>query len=128
MADETMGWYPGNWTAPDLVRDPGYSTADTTPPTIQNFDPPVGTPIDRYQTIVFEVTDLNLVRAEIFVSMGGEVYVVHDGEKFRGNFNHGSQRFAITNGYRFHVRRNGGWITAPTFEVHAVDVGGNEAS
>lgn len=100
---------------------------DITDPLIDNFDPPVGTPLNRNDAVSFDVTDLNLVRAEVFVDIGGDVFVVHDGDRFRGNFSNYSTRSVITNGFRFTVRRNGGWIAAPAFEVHAIDSGGNEA-
>ena len=97
-------------------------------PVIDNFTPAVGTPIDRDTTISFDVTDdTGLLRAEIFVTLGGQTFVVHDGEKFRGDFTNYSTRTAIVGGFRYNVRPNGGWTKAPTFEVHAVDISGQEA-
>jgi hypothetical protein len=116
----------GNNRAAAVYELPRGLATDVSPPVITNFDPPVGTPIQRADPVTFEVTDLNLLRAEIFVSIAGDVFVVHDGVKFRGNFTQ-SSRSPIPNGFRFVVRRAGGWYAAPTFEVHAVDTGGNEA-
>jgi hypothetical protein len=103
---------------------------DEVPPTIENFVPAVGTPLKRSDSIRFDVLDnvSSLRRAEIFVSLAGETYVVHDGEKFRGQFSNLSTRTPIAGGFRFTVKRNGGWTSPPTFEVHAVDTSGNEAS
>lgn len=139
------GFIPGNFKG-SLFDFPAYASApfgtvfdgsvfnlgssgDVQPPTIGNFVPSVGTPIKRSDAIQFDVLDnlSSLRRAEIFVTLDGETYVVHDGEKFRGQFSNLSTRTPIAGGFRFIVRRNGGWTTPPTFEVHATDTSGNEA-
>jgi hypothetical protein len=104
--------------------------ADSTPPTIANILPTPGTPIDRSQAITFDVLDnvSAFRRVEVFVALGGDTFVVHDGDTFKGQFTNLSSRTPIAGGYHFSVRKNGGWIQPPSFEVHAVDTAGNEAS
>lgn len=102
-------------------------------PVIDNFDPPVGTPLARSDSVSFDVTDdTGLLRGEVFVTLGGDTFVVHDGDNFRGQFANLSSRSPIvaglSSGFRYTVRRNGGWIESPTFEVHATDTSGQEAT
>lgn len=102
---------------------------DVVAPVISNFAPSVGTPLNRSDFVSFDVTDdTGLLRGEVFVRLGDDVFVVHDGEKFRGRFTNFSSRAAITGGFRYTVKPNGGWTQAPIFEVHAVDTSGNEAT
>lgn len=102
---------------------------DTTKPTIANFSPAVGTPLNSTQPVTFDVTDeTGLVRALVLVTLGSETFLVHDGDIFRPGFSNYSTRTAIAGGFRYTVRPNGGWTKPPTFEVHAVDTSGNEAT
>ena len=124
---------------PDVIAEPvqvgsgtglvfvgAVASSDTTPPTIDNFSPVVGTPLARNDAVSFDITDASgLLRAEVWLVLGADVIVVHDGDKFR--FTNFSSRAAIVNGFRYTVRRNGGWLEPPTFEVHATDTDGNEA-
>lgn len=103
-------------------------SGDTTDPVIGSFDPAVGTPLERNDPVSFSVTDETaLRRVAIFVTHNDQTLVVHDGDSFRGEFSNYSSRAVILNGWRYSVRRNGGWITAATFEVIAIDTSGNEA-
>jgi len=104
--------------------------ADTLDPVIDNFNPPVGTPLVRSDSVSFDVTDNRaLRRALVLVTLDGETYCVHDGFAFRGEFaNPQSSRTPIVGGYHYIVKRNGGWTTPPTFEVLAIDTSGNEAT
>lgn len=105
------------------------ASGDSTAPVIGNFDPPVGTPLARSQLVTFDVTDETLlVRCVVIVELAGEVYVVHDGDRFCGSFTNYSSRSAISGGFHYSVRPNGGWTHAPRFEVLAFDTGGNEGS
>jgi len=117
--------------AADLVptaRSAHGGTGDTTAPTIGNFDPVVGTPLERNSPVSFDVTDdVALRRVAIFVTHNDQTLVVHDGDSFRGEFSNYSTRVAIAGGWRYSVRRNGGWITSAVFEVIAIDTFGNEA-
>jgi hypothetical protein len=128
MADETLSWYFGAAQDPPFVRDP--IGGDTTPPVIGNFDPPVGTPLARGDSIAFDVTDNldEIRRVIVLVTLGGETYCVHDGFEFKGEFSNLSSRTSITDGWHYVVKRNGGWTAPPTFEVHAIDTSGNEAT
>lgn len=114
----------------DLCLNTLGAGGDVVSPTIGNFAPAVGTPITRSEIVSFDVIDnlSSLRRAEVFVTLAGETYVVHDGDKFRGQFSNLSSRSAIPGGFRFNVKRNGGWINPPVFEVHATDTSGNEAN
>ena len=118
-----------NMEAGDIVTDsPG--AASTTPPVIDNFDPPVGTPINRDDVIRFDIIDLSgLLRAEITVKLSNEDdrIVVHDGDQFCGRFTNLSSRTPIANGFAYALKPNGGWKGSPDFKVHAVDTAGNEA-
>jgi len=102
--------------------------SDATPPTIDNFSPAVGTPIERNTPISFDVTDASgLQRVMVLVQLRGDLVCVHDGERFRGNFTNYSSRVSIADGWRYTVRPNGGWTSAPSFELLAYDTDGNEA-
>lgn len=102
---------------------------ETTPPVIDNFSPAVGTPLARSDTVSFDVTDnVALRRALVLVTLAGETYCVHDGFTFRGEFSNLSTRSVIAGGYHYTVKRNGGWIEPPDFEVLAIDTSGNEAT
>jgi len=118
-----------NLNKPGGILRLGITGGDTTPPVIDNFDPVVGTPLARNASVRFDVTDeISLRRVIVLATLGGETYVVHDGFAFRGDFSNLSTRSAIANGWRYTVKRNGGWVDAPTFEVCAIDTSGNEAS
>lgn len=139
MADITFSWWYGQGSVPDppntnpdddpgFTRDPGFS--DTTPPVIDDFDPPVGTPLERSDSVSFTVTDLypGLRRVIVMVAYGGESYVIHDGDGFQGRFSNYSTRaeLVVDESYRYTVRPNGGWTSAPRFKVAAIDEAGNE--
>ena len=97
-------------------------------PVIDNFDPAVGTPLNRSDFVRFDVTDNTaLRRVNLHVALGSDVFVVHDGDNFRGRFTNFSSRAAIAGGFRYSVKPNGGWTSAPTFTVSAIDTSGNEA-
>lgn len=98
-------------------------------PVIDSFVPSVGSPLDRNTPIQFNVTDegSTLRRVMVLVTLNGETFVVHDGDVFRGQFANYSTRVVITGGFQYSIRRNGGWVYPPTFEISAIDTGGNEA-
>lgn len=103
---------------------------DGVDPTIANISPAPGTAIKATQAITFDVTDetaLSLV--SIAASYAGDldrVDLVFDGDGFRGRYRSSTVE-AIAGGFRFVVRRSGGWPTAPTLEYIALDYGGNRA-
>jgi hypothetical protein len=105
-----------------------YPMHDTTQPTIGNFMPSVGSPLARSSSVSFDVLDeVALRRVLVLVRLGASTYCVHDGFVFRDRFAVMSTRSAIAGGFRYTVKRDGGWIEAPTFEVLAIDTSGNEA-
>lgn len=106
---------------------PYGGASDTAAPTIGNFNPLVGTPLRRSDFVVFDVEDAQLRRAVIHVALGGDVFVVHDGDTFVGAFSNLSTRTTTATGFRFRVKPNGGWTQAPVFGVIASDAVGNVA-
>lgn len=115
-----------NRSALDMTGAQGEES-DLTPPVISGFNPPAGTLIGKNQPITFEVTDeANLAAIAVFVSYpDGTSEVVFDGTLFRSPFKT-STRVDISGGYRFTVRRTGGWKGNPTLEYLALDRGGNK--
>ena len=100
---------------------------DVTPPVVTVLSPAPPGPVGRNEAVRLRVTDsISLRRAWLFVTMGGEQYVIHNGYSFRPAYSAGSTRTAIEGGYEFVVLRTGGWLAAPTFEVQAADEAGNE--
>lgn len=102
-------------------------------PTITNFVPPAGTSITPTTAIQFDVLDDEADFARIFVEVAfpdstGITEVVHDGEGFQGLYSAASSRGIITGGFRYTVRRSGGWPGTPSFRVFAIDHAGNEGA
>lgn len=103
--------------------------ADAAPPVVANVDPATGTPLQRAQSVAFDVTDAGagLRRVIVLASFGtGEYEVVHDGTAFAPRYTGLSVRSAITGGYRYSVRRFSGWPSGPTITAIAIDAAGNE--
>lgn len=101
------------------------------PPTITNYQPPIGTPIVATSPIQFDVLDDETNFRRVFVEVAfpdstGVTEVVHDGTGFQGLYSAGSSRVIITGGFRYLVRRSGGWPGTPEFLVFAIDHAGNE--
>jgi hypothetical protein len=98
-------------------------------PAIDNFVPTPGIAITRLQHIQFEVTDDLGQFAAIFVSAAfpdGNIEVVWTGTQFAPRYLAGSARTNLTCGYRYTVRRAGGWYATPLrIEIVAVDSEGN---
>ena len=96
------------------------------PPTITLVSPTEG-PIDANTTIVLDVTDeSDLVCVIVYVSYGdGLVEMIHDNVNFMPRFAASSTKEEIVDGYRFTLRRSGGWPSSPTIRVRAVDSEGN---
>lgn len=106
----------------DAVEAPGLF--DTLAPTVTLVSPAPGTLIARSTPFVVDVQDENAgVFAALFVKVAtSRLYeVAHDGEAFSYLYQAGSTRAAISGGYRFTLRREGGWPGAPTFTVRAFD-------
>lgn len=112
----------------DYVADPG----DVSPPTAENFIPPVGDPVTRTGPIQFDVLDDSGVftRIMIIAQFSGipQPEIVHDGEDFTANYsNSTNDRYVIADGYRYVTLRNGGWpSTQVAITPVAIDAAGNE--
>lgn len=99
---------------------------DGSPPVVSLVSP--GEIIDAGQPIVVDVVDPHLGRVFVvarYPSTGKEE-LVHQGDRFTTEFNGQSTRAPITNGFRFTLRRSGGWPASPIIEVYAFDSTGRE--
>lgn len=100
---------------------------DVTTPSVTVISPTPPGPIGRNDAVRVQVTDAGtLLRVKLYVTMGDEQYVVHNGYSFRPRYAVGSTRTAITGGFEYVLLRSGGWLASPTFEVYAIDQAGNE--
>lgn len=109
-----------------VIFDPPPVTPDVTPPVVALVSPSAGSAITRDTEIVIDVTDaVGLATAPLFASYPSGAYdVVHDGVAF-ATYYAISSRAAISGGYRYKLRRVGGWRESPTFKPRPVDTGGN---
>ena len=106
----------------DFGASPGGSA-----PVVTLVSPLVGS-VESAGAVVVDVTDADLRRVFVvarFPSTGKEE-LVHQGDRFTTDFNGQSTRAPITNGFRFTLRRSGGWPASPIIEVYAFDATGRE--
>jgi hypothetical protein len=114
----------------DVYVPPEVETPDTTAPVIDNFDPAVGSEIARTDPIQFDVTD-DSEEEFAFISIivrytDGVTENIYNGSGFSPRFLVGSAKVAITGGYRFTIRRTGGWLNTPIImTITAIDSSGN---
>lgn len=105
---------------------------DSIAPIVDNYDPAPGTAISNTDTVAFDVTDDTGFFCKIMITAyfaDSTLWeVVHDGVSFSPRYAFGASRTPITNGFRYVVRRVGGWSLAPTIRTYAIDLGGNEAT
>lgn len=103
------------------------SSQDESPPTVENFSPPTGSPLTYDSAIGFTVTDeTGLAAVMVFVTYPDESSeVVWDGTRFLPPFSRRSTVQVVGNSLIFSVAR--GWRKAPTIKVLALDGGGNLA-
>ncbi len=108
------------------------SLDDTSTPVISGFSPAGGALLAKNDAITFDVTD-ELVDGEFTATLLVSVYLVSvdtaevawNGDEFENKYAT-STRSSIANGYRFVIRRTGGWPTGGVrVKVRAVDRGGN---
>jgi len=114
-------------TAVYTVTNP-TNTGDVTPPTVVDWSPAPNAEIDVDTPISFTVTDASGAFAGIFISVAfptNDVETAFQGTAFRGRYAAGSSRVAVSGGWRFTLRRSGGWPTRPTFLVDVIDARGN---
>lgn len=138
MAAFNVGFSEGQWFDVDdaavfagarsmLLATGGGGGGDTTAPDVALVTPADGSAIARSAPLVIDVTDASDF-ASIFawvVYPNGNTEVAYDGEAFTAAFAGSSTRVSISGGYRYTLRRAGGWPAAPTIRVRPVDVAGN---
>ncbi len=92
-------------------------------PVITLVSPAPGTQISRITPFVVDITDTAAFGYLVMVQMeSGQVHeVAHDGTVFSSLYSAGSTVDAVSGGYRVTLRRQGGWVSAPTFTVRAYD-------
>jgi hypothetical protein len=98
-------------------------------PTVSNLAPTPGSAISRSDPVFFDVTDdqASIRRALIAARFAdGSYEVVHDGDGFAAGYASLSTREAITNGFRYRVRRAAGWPSGPTIVPFVIDTSGQE--
>lgn len=101
--------------------------ADPTAPEVELVSPAADSAITRSTPIVIDVTDASAFAA-IFVwvvYLNGDEEVAHNGTTFAARYAHGSLRTDIAGGFRYTLRRAGGWPLAPTVRILPVDTFGN---
>lgn len=106
--------------------DVNEAGGDETPPRI-TFALASGTTIGRSQEIVVDIEEETLLRASVIMVLfasQGAYEVAWDSSGFAPMYSD-SQRTPLVDGYRYRLRRNGGWYATPTVRALAVDGGGN---
>lgn len=94
------------------------------------LSPTPGQPLpSRGSSVIVEVVDFDGLQALVVTAefASGAYEVVHDGDNFADRYAAGSTRVTIAGGYRFTVRRGGGWFDDVTIHVLAVDPRGGLA-
>lgn len=111
--------------APQLLA---FSSRNYVAPTVNVVSPSPGRGITKDTPLVLDVQDTGLRRVIIGLSFLGaeDEFLAFDGDQFAGRFTT-SSRLAIDNGWRFSLRRKGGWPGSPRLRVWAYDSDGNEA-
>lgn len=117
-------------TEPSLTMyvEPDIPPVDSTDPVINNFVPAVGTNIARTDPVQFDVTDETGIAAVFIIARynDGTSECVWSDNNFQARFLAGSSRVEITDGYRFVIRRTGGWLNTPIIiDISVVDTSGN---
>ncbi len=99
-------------------------------PEVSNFVPPLGTAIGRTDVIQFDVTDdsgaFTSIDIEVRFADGSVEQIFDFATGFTAQYAPSSARVAIANGFRFFVRRIGGWLQSPVgVATTVVDAAGN---
>lgn len=122
----TLFLSPGFGAAPYGAVPFGSSLEDAAP-YISNWSPFIGAAISRVGVIEFDVTDdygLASVSVRAVFPTGGTETIFTD--RFTELYRRSSARIAITDGYHFVLRRQGGWPKyAVRIDVTALDLAGN---
>lgn len=100
---------------------------DAANPVATVVSPPEGSAISSTTPLVIDVTDdLGLRRVIVAARFpDGTAELVHDGDLFSTRYA-SSSKTAISGGFRFTLRRQGGWFASPTIQVFPFDTSGNE--
>lgn len=114
-----------------IALEPQSSTgpSDSVAPVIDDISPDSDT-VYASSILSAKITDETGLALVLIVASfpDGSAEVVHDGDEFRGNYRGGvNDREAVTGGYRYTIRRTGGWVQSPSLEYYALDGGGNLA-
>lgn len=127
VLDESNGMFIEVAQEETTPPDPG----DTTPPVVTFVSPVEGTLLDPADALIVDVTDdsgsLGRVMVVAVNQDTAEQELAFDGSTFTARFLALSTQTSITNGYRFSLRRTGGWPAGAdiTIRVFAVDPSGN---
>lgn len=122
-----MAEYLNTFIAAELLEFGSGAGADVTHPEVVNISPSPGGIILPDTYVVFDVVDETRVSdVVVYVDISGRWEVIFGGS-YKG-FAPGyglSSVVAIAGGFRFSLRRGGGWSSRPTFSVLGFDYGGN---
>lgn len=101
--------------------------ADETAPVVGNYSPAVGASVAAADPVFFDVTDDSGLFASIVIAIrqGDVTEVVHDGTNFLSPYADLSSRSNIAGGYRYRIRRTGGWVDDVVQTAFVVDTAGN---
>lgn len=104
------------------------SSGDGAAPVVTLVSPLTGQ-VEGAGALIVDVTD-NVQLGRVFVVVRfpaiAREELVHQGERFTPDYNGQSTREPIAGGYRFTLRRSGGWPASPLLDVYAVDASGTE--
>ena len=97
--------------------------------TVTNISPAIESSVQPPAVLGFDVTSTTgLLRILVCVdpsNSGRAPELAHDGDSFQSLYED-STRIAIVDGFRYVLRRSGGWYAAPRPLVFAVDLAGKE--
>jgi hypothetical protein len=115
-----------NMEADDIFARSQF-VGSTAGPVVTNIVPNPGTTLTRSSPVQFDVLDdVGFAAVLVYVSFPGRATeLVHDSLNFRFPYA-ASTRISISGGFRYVVRRTGGWPGDPTFVAHAIDSEGNQ--
>ena len=124
--DTTVPWTSAGNTG--IGYDVDLGALDRTAPAPSNFSPANGSAIDDADPIYFDVTDdSGQLSVLVFVEQTGVTELAWDGPaaSFVSPYLLSNvQNIAL--GYRFTLRRSGGWVDTVTVSIRAVDPWGNQ--
>lgn len=109
--------------------DFGAQSSGGSTPVVALVSPLVAS-VESAGAVVVDVTDADGNLGRVFVvaryPSTGKEELVHQGDRFTTEFNGMSSRAPIANGFRFTLKRSGGWPASPIIDVYAFDATGRE--